>query len=369
MDISNRVKASLGLVFVWLIATQSVQGQTGSHGHQGSSEILAFVSADYARIFDEENMSVDDSRFTPALDLLYSKSIRRWRFLAEYLLTNKESELERLQLGYDASQESTIWFGRFHQPTSAWIAKYHHGRFLQTSISRPAIEEWEDDGGVIPAHISGFMLEQGIPLEAGRGSRISMAFGAGPEIKNGELVTFDILDPKSGVHRLSAGISFAYYPDYLAGTNFGISGAHAQITVRENPALGLFESFVINQTTISAQIDWRKEDWQFLGAAYYVNSVAEDSFTQFGDWFVSGYAELQRSFKETGTYFGRLEFSRNAKTAGYLTLFPDYSTRKIVAGYRFEFRESQALSIELSDERWLSGSYKQIRIQWSSVFP
>lgn len=337
--------------------------------HNSSSEFLLFLSADYERMFDNQSSLSSISDFTPAADLLYSNSIGNWRVLAEYLLTDDESELERLQFGYDASDESTFWFGRFHQPTSAWVAKYHHGRFLQTSISRPAVEEWEDDGGVVPAHISGVMLDHGIPLDGGSGTRISMAFGAGPFLRDGELSPFDFLSPNRGKHRLSAGMSIAYFPDYLADTNFGFSGAHTQISVEENSLLGIDQSFDINQTTLGAQLDWRKETWQLLAAAYYIHSSSQEPSGRFGGWFVSGYAEVQRDIREVNSVFGRVEFSQKAKSVDYLNLFPDFATKKVVVGYRFEFRENQAVSIEISDESWLTDSFRQARIQWSAVFP
>ena len=334
-----------------------------------SSEFVLFLSTDYERMFEKAGTAPDDSDFTPALDLLYSKLIGNWRFFGEFLLTDDESELERFQIGYDASDESTFWFGRFHSPTSAWVAKYHHGRFLQSSISRPAIEEWEDDGGVVPVHISGVMLDHGIPLEGGSGTRISMTFGPGPYIRNGELFPFDLAAPGRGKHRLSAGMSFAYFPDYLNDSNFGLSATHSQIVVEESPALGVNQSFNLNQTTLGAQLDWRIESWQLLAAAYYVHSNSEHLADQFGGWFLSGYTELQREVREVNKIYGRIEFSRKVKTADYLRLFPDFSTGKFLIGYRYEFRENQAFSVEVSDESSITDSFLQARIQWSAVFP
>jgi hypothetical protein len=339
------------------------------HEDGSLSEFVVFLSADHERMFNKSDTAPDGSDFTPVLDLLYSKLVGNWRFFGEYLLTDDESELERFQIGYDASDESTFWFGRFHTPTSAWVAKYHHGRFLQSSISRPAIEEWEDDGGVVPVHIGGFMLDHGIPLDGGSGTRISMAFGAGPYIRNRELVPFDLASPGRGKHRLSAAISIAYFPDYLSESNFGLSGTHTQIVVEENASFGIDQSFDINQTTLGAQMDWRMESWQLLAAAYYVHSSSEHPAGQFGGWFLSGYAELQRELQEVNTIYSRVEFNRKAKTADYLRLFPDFSTGKFIVGYRYEFRKNQAFSVEVSDESSVVSSFRQARIQWSAVFP
>ena len=65
-------------------------------------------------------------------------------------------DMERLQLGYTISDELTFWLGRFHTPFGLWNTSFHHGAQLQTSIYRPRFIEFEDRGGIIPAHSVGF---------------------------------------------------------------------------------------------------------------------------------------------------------------------------------------------------------------------
>jgi hypothetical protein len=355
-------------VAICLVAA-STRAVAAPHKTSSASEFLAFLSADQLYRYQMEDEAMESSDFTPVVDLLYSHTRNSWRFLAEYLLTDDEHELERLLVGYDASEESTFWLGRFHQPSSAWIAKYHHGRFLQTSISRPAIEEWEDDGGVLPSHISGVLLEHGIPLSKGNGSRVSMSIGAGPYLQDGELRPVDLLDPGDGDSGLGASLNYAYFPDYVAESNFGFAFEYSQIIVEENAALGIDQSFDINQTVLGAQVDWRRAAWQLIGAAYYVNNDSEDLAGRFGGWFLSGYAQLQFELKGKSTVFGRGEFSNNTGSADYLTLFPDFSTGRIVAGFQYQFLDNQAFTIEVSDESTLKNSFGQVQIQWSAVFP
>jgi len=369
---NDRLRFSISavvIVFICLSTAVAERQSNESVSHAKSSEILLFLSTDYLKNFGSDSVTTDATDFTPAVDLLYSHSNGPWRFVAEFLLTDEENELERMQLSYDASEDSTILFGRFHTPTNAWISKYHHGRFLQTSISRPAIEQWEDDAGVIPAHISGAMLEQGIPLAGGNGSRIAMTFGVGPFIEDQELNPFDFLDPNDGHRGMSAGLSFAYFPDYIAETNFGLSLSHSRIVVLENPLLGIGQEFDINQSVVSLQLDWRKNQWQVLAASYYVHNDTENVDNRFGGWFVSSYVELQRSSSGRSTVYLRGEHSANTKSADYLNLFPDYVTSRLVAGFRFDFRDNQAITLELSDQDSLQDSFRQLAVQWSAVFP
>ena len=77
-------------------------------------------------------------------DALLSLQKGPFKLFGEYLLSDHEGDLERFQLGWQLSGDTVIWIGRFHQPTSVWNHDHHHGQYLQTSITRPAIDEWED---------------------------------------------------------------------------------------------------------------------------------------------------------------------------------------------------------------------------------
>lgn len=67
------------------------------------------------------------------------------------------TDLERMQLGYTAG-DNTLWFGRFHVPYGYWNTAHHHGAALQTSINRPRFLDFEDKGGILPAHAVGVWL-------------------------------------------------------------------------------------------------------------------------------------------------------------------------------------------------------------------
>jgi hypothetical protein len=84
----------------------------------------------------------------------------RVKALAEIAFEFEESgtgsvEMERLQVGYAASDALTLWGGRFHTPFGLWNTLFHHGAILQTSIFRPRFVEFEDKGGIMPVHLVG----------------------------------------------------------------------------------------------------------------------------------------------------------------------------------------------------------------------
>lgn len=68
------------------------------------------------------------------------------------------TDLERVQIGYEFNDGTTLWAGRFHTPYGYWNTGYHHGAQIQTSVLRPKFIDFEDAGGILPAHSTGLWL-------------------------------------------------------------------------------------------------------------------------------------------------------------------------------------------------------------------
>ncbi|MGZ3774523.1 MAG: hypothetical protein ACXVCY_12420 [Pseudobdellovibrionaceae bacterium] len=66
-------------------------------------------------------------------------------------------DVERIQMGYSFNDYFNVTLGRMHTPYGYWNTAYHHGAQLQTSIYRPRFLDFEDKGGILPAHTVGFM--------------------------------------------------------------------------------------------------------------------------------------------------------------------------------------------------------------------
>jgi hypothetical protein len=109
----------------------------------------------------------------------------QFRVFGEYYITPGERDLERFQMGFEFVPETVLWLGRFHQPASAWNTEHHHGQYLQTDITRPYIERWEDEQGVIPQHITGALFESRQSIGKDGAIQISAGVGAAPALTNG----------------------------------------------------------------------------------------------------------------------------------------------------------------------------------------
>jgi hypothetical protein len=333
----------------------------------GDSDLIFFLSADG---FERQSISLatlDEQKFTVTADVLYSYENGPWRVLGEYFLTDEESDLERLQFGYDFSTDSTIWLGRFHRPISVWNHQFHHGAYLQPSISRPAIENWEDQGGVLPGHVTGVLIDSLKPVGDKGGIRFAASAGFGPGLAEGELLPFDILHPGDGPQQPAASVNLAYLPDYAAESSFGLVAGYVEIEADPMPALGLATSFEIQQSTFGAHANWETDDWQLISAVYYIDNDVRQSVAA-GGWFVAGYVQAQHQLGENTAAYLRLENTRNADSADYLKIFPEFIQQRELLGFRYDFAKRQAIALEISRNEVSMDSYSQIHLQWSAVF-
>jgi len=61
-------------------------------------------------------------------------------------------EVERLSIKYAPLDAFNLLAGRLHTSIGYWNHSFHHGTWLQTTISRPNIVAFEDDLGILPTH-------------------------------------------------------------------------------------------------------------------------------------------------------------------------------------------------------------------------
>jgi hypothetical protein len=103
-----------------------------------------------------------------------------WSALAELVFENDDNtlvtDLERLLLAYEFSDELRFDIGRHHNPLVRWNVTLHHGLFMQTPIERPAMARFEDEPGLWPVHFVGLRVSGrrsdglGLRYEAGAGN-------------------------------------------------------------------------------------------------------------------------------------------------------------------------------------------------------
>lgn len=102
-------------------------------------------------------------------------------------LNNFVIEVERLLLQWKPSDYFNVDLGRYHTAVGYYNTAYHHGTWLQTATGRPGFLDFEDGGGLIPAHNVGVSINGRIPS-----GRLGLSYIA--EVGNGR----PFHDPASG---------------------------------------------------------------------------------------------------------------------------------------------------------------------------
>jgi len=87
------------------------------------------------------------------------------RVFGEFSMTAKDNEftagIERLIVRYDFSDRFKLSGGRYHSPIGYWNSAFHHGAWLQTTVSRPEMAKFGSK--IIPIHFVGVLLEGNFP--------------------------------------------------------------------------------------------------------------------------------------------------------------------------------------------------------------
>lgn len=318
-------------------------------------------------LFPEINAALEDYSdpgydLNPGIDFFASIRYRDLSLIGEYFLNKNEAELERLLLGFDASDSITIWAGRHHTFTGYWNTEFHHGAFLETSITRPAITEFEDDDGILPTHATGIAGDVRFPLGDGQ-LRISSILGLGPVYKSEqELAAFDVLNPRTSDHDGTFSVRLSYIPAINLANQLGIATGGAII-----PSTAA-EVNSIDQFYIGPYINWYFGNLRLISEGSVVLNRVHRPAGSFNANVFPGYLQAEYRFDSHWTVYGRIE-----ATAGQIrnlgVVFPGYVTDRQVTGVRLDIGSQNALKLEIGRRRDSNGARGEARIQWSAVFP
>jgi len=157
--------------------------------------------------------------------------------------TGFNTEVERMIVRFDHSDRLKASVGRYHTPINYWNTAFHHGQWLQTTITRPEMIQF--GGRVLPVHFVGGLVEGAVPagglnlnykagIGNGRGSVISRGGDAGDV--NGDLAWL---------------VNGFIKPDRLFGLQAG--GAFYDDRVR------LSSGAEFDEQIVSAHAVWQKE--------------------------------------------------------------------------------------------------------------
>jgi hypothetical protein len=359
-------------VFAFFAVLTSFAGRPAFAQHEhSSSEFEVFVAAEGLAGHGQPHPREDDPWVDA--DVIFGLNHDQFHVFGEYFVTTEEHDLERFQVGYEVVPDTIIWLGRFHQPASAWDTEHHHGRYLQTAITRPAIENWEDEEGLIPQHITGALVESRRQIGTEAGMQLSAGVGAGPALRNEDNEPIDLLGSNPGKHGLSYTARLAFLPDYIGTSSAGLLFGHDQLFATSAIALSALRSGHANLSIFGAYADWSADAWRFIGTGYYID-VALDRPNP-DESFMSAYLQVERQLPHRLTAFGRVEDSSRMRESRYVAFLNadstdvDLAIRREAGGVRWDYAHRQALTCEVDHEISLSRRGNEVRLQWSAAIP
>jgi hypothetical protein len=333
-------------------------GMRAGHVHSGNLLLFPAITG-----FQRSSSGPDlrRSQLRPEVDIFYTSDHGRLRFLAEYLFSSDEREMERFQIGWLLPNSASLWLGRFHTPLGAWNAEHHHGAFLQTSISRPSIVSFEDESGVLPTHVTGAMLEGTLDEKAGL-FNYSLGAGRGPTLSD-QLEPVKVLRPGTGGKQTITG-HVSYRPRAEIGWELGVFAGTARIPVRDDPAW--------NEASLSLGgmfYKWDSNRYRLIAEVFRVATQLEGTAASSRANFTAAYAQPEYRIGADWTVFGRVETNSARHDNLYVNEFPETIVSRQVAGFRYNIGRNQAIKLEASrNERQEGLRFSQIAVQWSMVY-
>src|SRR5438445_1918669 len=305
------------------------------------------------RGFGEVNFSTTDQRGAISgfnlgqLDLHLASALSHKVTYFGELTFNAQSagytlEVERSIIRYDYNDFFKISFGRYHTPIGYWNTAFHHGAWLQTSISRPDMVRI--GGTLIPVHFVGVLVEGNIPSG---GAGLSYSAGVG----NGRGSIISRPGDASDINNNCAWVANLYSrPVKLYGLQLGVSVYRDKLTLPVvTPTGNEFREWIS-----AAHIAWTKENPEFLAEFANVNhkNILTNAITnnqayyvQIGyrlPWFEKTLKPYYR-FEHTHTPLSEQVFTNQDLVKSILGLRYDITN---YASFKSEYRNTKRLLTE-----------------------
>lgn len=249
------------------------------------------------------------------------------------------TDLERMQFGYTFSDAATLWAGRFHTPYGNWNTALHHGPQIQTSATRPRFIDFEDKGGILPAHAVG-LLASGATRVGGGKILYDAYLANGNSIKD-KVLNFNAVKDDNANKLVGGNIRYAF-GGALEGLTLGAHGLAQQVDDSANGTstkANVYGAFAVldmdNWEAISEYYSFRNED------------ISGGSGTH-SSW--AGFAQLGYIMNDKWTPYMRLEKAVLDQTDNYfLGQTSGRSYQRQALGLRYNLNSLSALKVEFNE--------------------
>jgi hypothetical protein len=183
------------------------------------------------------------------------------------------AEVERLIIRFDRSDYFKVSAGRYHTPINWWNTAFHHGQWLQTTITRPEMIQF--GGRLLPVHFVGALVEGSVPTG---GLNVNYQAGVG----NGRAAVISRAGDAGDVNDNLAFLFNGFIrPDRL----YGLQAGGSLYIDKVNPtAGGTFQEHIY-----SGHVVWNKENPELI--AEFVGIRHQAAGTTLSNWTHAYYAQ------------------------------------------------------------------------------
>jgi hypothetical protein len=202
--------------------------------------------------------------------------------------TRVVTDLERLQLTFRLDDHLHLSGGRYHTGIGFYNSAFHHGSYFETSIERPRVFRFEDEGGVLPVHEVGIRASGTVP---GTGSGLDYLV----EVGNGRSwdergEDIDAAPDANTAKSTNVGVSFQ--PERWHGLEMGTSFYRDMI-----PLEG---SGPVDHRVAAAFLNYRTPSIEVLSEWLVLSHRTVEGVSYFND---GGYLQASRAWGKLRPYY------------------------------------------------------------------
>ena len=274
------------------------------------------------------------------------------------------TDLERMEMGYTFSDNATVWVGRFHTPYGFWNTGFHHGAQIQTSVMRPRFLDFEDKGGILPAHMAGLMANGKLRMGGGKFT-YDVFMGNGPKISMGQdpvnpsaptipvlqsLGTLNINTAGDNNHQAMVGFNVGYeFSGAMDGLRFAIHSLRGDVDDDSNATL-LTGSAALNKTElnmIGGSLVYLENDWELMTEFYRFNNKDKNILPNPNYGSTASYLQIGKTFGKLTPYL-RKEITKLDQLDNYFKMQANgQSYTRHAGGLKYELDPKAAFKIEV----------------------
>ncbi len=256
-------------------------------------------------------------------------------------VTGFNAEVERSIIRFDHNDYFKASFGRYHTPINYWNTAFHHGQWLQTTVSRPEMTQF--GGRFIPVHFIGALLEGALPAS---GMNLNYNFGVG----NGRGNVISRGGDAGDINNNRAWLVNMYVrPDRLYGLQVGGSAYRDKVNPTGGPAIG--------EWITSAHFVWTRETPEIIAEianARHENLTTTSPIANSLAYYVQMAYRLPFLEKRWKPYY-RWEYIHVPKSDTLFQLQPVANLAGSTLGVRYDLSSFAALKFEYRNQRRAPG--------------